>query len=340
MKSFVLLTSLILVGSCGLRDEAPRDRTAEQLVGVWDALDGDPVKCNERVTVNADGTFAWYDKSGNWTGSYVWGGKKSNKIDFIFTTKPAEAAGFSVDDKKLELLRGNTNTKYTKVPQDYAYKNPCPETAPTPDKPSCKCSKSKCQCKSTCTTTTTCKSCCTKTAKSVLGSAPLSDTFDELEGSNFLCWTPKQPQTPPQGPQGPKGDVGEKGPAGPGGPEGPAGQPGSQGPAGPQGPSGEPGPVGPPGQPGPAGQPSQPGAVNTNTNTVTININCSGGQCTTPAPTPAPEPQPLPCPACPSCPVPPPTPTPAPQPDPCPPCPPADDTCCCECTCTCECSCE
>lgn len=338
MKQFLIFTCLLLMSSCGLRDEKPKDRTAEQLVGVWDALGGDPVRCNERVAIVADGTFAWYDKAGKWVGSYQWYGEGSEKLSFAYTTKTAEITQFTVNESTLELIRGNTRQRYTKVPWEYAYKNPCPEGRPMdsvdPKDPSgkcggkCDCSKKQCK-PTTCTTTTTCTSTCTKTCNK--SSTRGVSNFLESNGTSLEClgWPKPPAQNPPQPPtqNPPPCQTCPPGPPGPAGPPGPPGPPGEPGPVGPPGEVGPPGPSGPPGAPGEPGKPGPkpPGQV-------------------PPGQVPPGKPGQLPCPACPMCPEPIATVTPTPVPPcpdcrPCPP-PPAGDCCCCECVCECSCCCE
>lgn len=354
MKFRGLLLGLVLLGlaSCGTRTIRDPGDNIGPLVGVWDSMGGNPAMCHERLTLNEDNTFWWFDKSGDFSGTYV---LSEDQVTFLFAGgKPGEIVQIKVDAQLLEIFRAGVQTRYTKVPRNYADKVPCPSdrvTVPPKTDPVCK----SCGCKScgTCKTTckTSCKTTCKRSAGKIqetfvpldtasffddgLGTGDRCETTRDLDGSlGLLCWNPKPPPPPPP-PQPPV----------------------------------PPPPCPPPPVPTPTPQPPVPCTnasctstnnntnnntnTNTNTNPVNVNINISGGTCTncpTPTPTPTVTPTP-PCPDCPDCPPPSPKqkppkpdqnpPKPKPTQTPCPecqPCPPVeDDCCCCDCceeTCT------
>lgn len=224
MKFKVLCTiAAMLIAGCGIREERePYDRTAELVVGVWDSLDGEPATCNERLTINEDRTFWWFEKKGDFTGTYILNG---NQITFLFTTKSSEIVQVVVDEKFLEVFRSGISTKYTKVPREYSNKVPCPSGRV--DSPGSDC-KSKCKCAPCCQKK--CESKCTQ-PKAYNSKGQL---LNSLSRTTMECiFIPPQP-----GPQGPQGPVGPPGPQGPQGPQGPVGPPGPMGPQGPVGPAG------------------------------------------------------------------------------------------------------
>jgi len=337
MKFRGFLLGLVLLGlaSCGTRTIRDPGDDVGPLVGVWDSMAGDPATCHERLVLNGDFTFWWFDKSGDFSGTFV---LSEDQLTFLFAGgKSGELVQYKVDAQVLEVFRAGVQTRYTKVPLSYANKMPCPSDRPTPQPKIC----SKCSCKSTTSCKTTCKTTCKRPAGKIqetfvpldtaslydegLGAGDRCEATRDLEGSlGLLCWNPKPPPPPPPPPQPPV----------------------------PPPPCPPPPPV-----PTPTPQPPVPCTnasctsinnntnnntnTNTNTNPVNVNINISGGTCTNcPTPTPTVTPTP-PCPSCPDCPPPspkqkPPKPQP-PCPD-CPPCPPVeDDCCCCDCceeTCT------
>ena len=113
-----VLAMAFILGSCGERTiREPADRTAELLIGVWDSMDGTPVTCHERLVLNEDRTFRWYQTGGDFTGTYV---ISETQITFLFTTTKPEIVQVEVDEKFLNVARAGIQTKYTKVPRDYA----------------------------------------------------------------------------------------------------------------------------------------------------------------------------------------------------------------------------
>lgn len=229
LKIWSGLLLFALVAGCGVRPEKERaDRTAELIIGVWDALDGEPTKCNERLTINEDNTFWWFEAKRDFTGTYILNGEQ---ITFLFTTKPSEIVQITVDEKFLGVFRSGIQTRYTKVPREYATKMPCPSDRPTTttdtnckDKSGSKCS-SDCKgcnscsggscgtcggsCGSSCTTTTTCTSSCASSCTSS------RNTNNKGSSDGISSWEDRPVEwgsDPTQ--QGPVGQV----------PQGPAGQ--------------------------------------------------------------------------------------------------------------------
>ena len=137
MKKLLLLLSgllLVLLGfGCG-KDNSTDDTTETDLVGVWDNAN-----CTDRLTLNADKTFAWTETANASTtngpvaissigtviepiattvtpvyeGSY-W--RDSNQINFEFSSKPGELYQFTTTSRELILIREAVKNIYIKVP--------------------------------------------------------------------------------------------------------------------------------------------------------------------------------------------------------------------------------
>ena len=135
MKKLLLLLSgllLVLLGfGCG-KDNSTDDTTETDLVGVWDNAN-----CTDRLTLNADKTFAWTETANANTingsvaitgtviepiattvtpvyeGSY-W--RDSNQINFEFSSKPGEIYQFTTTSRELILIREAVKNIYIKVP--------------------------------------------------------------------------------------------------------------------------------------------------------------------------------------------------------------------------------
>lgn len=114
---FLLVLSFLLA-SCGVHEIRDKydDTNDRLLVGVWDVVDANlkPDVCRDRLKLDADKTFAWFDGRISWLGTY---GLLKDQIDFRFTKKPMELIRFLVTDRELRLYRyGSEGVSYTRVP--------------------------------------------------------------------------------------------------------------------------------------------------------------------------------------------------------------------------------
>jgi hypothetical protein len=115
------LIPLFLWG-CGERVVDADDRTNDQLLGMWDSVSNSPTVCHERLRINNDKTFWWFDGKTTGAGTY---GREEDRLDFMFTTKAWETVRFVVTDRELYLTRTGRTSLYTRVPVT-ANNSPCP----------------------------------------------------------------------------------------------------------------------------------------------------------------------------------------------------------------------
>jgi hypothetical protein len=121
--SFVFLFSLFL-GGCGDRVVDPDDTTDAQLLGMWDSVSNSATVCHERLRLNPDKTFWWFDNKNTTVGTY--GRSQSEpQVNFMFTTQAWEVIRFQVTDRELYLTRTGTTRVYTRVPLT-SNSSPCP----------------------------------------------------------------------------------------------------------------------------------------------------------------------------------------------------------------------
>ena len=135
-----LLALSFLLASCGVHEIRDKyDDTYDRLlVGVWDVVDAnrEPTACRDRLKLDSDKTFAWFDGRIMSLGTY---GLLNNSIDFRFTKKPMELIRFLVTDRELRLYRySSVAIVYTRVPTSEAETTldcvlkQTPEQNPTP----------------------------------------------------------------------------------------------------------------------------------------------------------------------------------------------------------------
>lgn len=103
----------VLLCSCGERVRDAADNTDSLLVGTWDSILNSDEECQERIRMNLDKTFWWFQDSTVSSGTY---GRDATTINFKFTSKPWEMVKFKVTGRDLYLERRGQAKTYTKVP--------------------------------------------------------------------------------------------------------------------------------------------------------------------------------------------------------------------------------
>lgn len=121
-KSLIGLIFILLCWSCGERVVDPEDNTDSLLLGMWDSVSNNTTSCHERLRLNSDKTFWWFDKGATYAGTY---GRNDKELNMMYTNKPWEMIQFQVTDRQLYLTRTGATRMYTRVPLT-ANSSPCP----------------------------------------------------------------------------------------------------------------------------------------------------------------------------------------------------------------------
>lgn len=124
MKKIVLIGFLFLFVGCGKTVKDPDDNTEALLQGMWDSVSNSAEVCHERLRINSDRTFWWFEETVTNIGTY---GREGDKLNFMFTNKAWEIVQFSVTDRQLFLVRVGKKKVYTRIPIAIANNSsPCP----------------------------------------------------------------------------------------------------------------------------------------------------------------------------------------------------------------------
>lgn len=124
MKKVLLIGLLLLLGGCGDRVTDADDNTDKLLLGLWDSVSNNSTVCHERLRLNTDKTFWWYEGNGTTTlGTY---GRDDSRLNFMFTNKTWEVIKFQVTDRELLLTRTGSSQVYTRVPLAAMSLSACP----------------------------------------------------------------------------------------------------------------------------------------------------------------------------------------------------------------------
>jgi len=125
MKRLLVLGLLLLLGGCGQRVTDAPDNTDALLLGMWDSISNDANNCHERLRLNKDKTFWWFEGSSPISvGTY---GRDDDRLNFMFTNKTWEVVKFEVTDRELFLTRTGTTKSYTRVPLAAVSISSCPK---------------------------------------------------------------------------------------------------------------------------------------------------------------------------------------------------------------------
>lgn len=122
MKKVLIGLLLLFCWGCGDRVTDANDNTDSLLLGMWDSVSNNASICHERVRLNTDKTFWWYDGNAVSAGTY---GRDDNRLNFMFTNKTWEVVKFQVTDRELFLTRTGITKVYTRVPIA-SMNSPCP----------------------------------------------------------------------------------------------------------------------------------------------------------------------------------------------------------------------
>jgi hypothetical protein len=122
MKKLMFAGVFLLLLGCGNRVSDPVDNTNDLLLGMWDSISNDASVCHERLRINSDRTFWWFDNRVTSAGTY---GRDDDRLNFMYTNKPWEMVKFVVNDRELYLTRTGLTRMYTRVPIT-ANSSPCP----------------------------------------------------------------------------------------------------------------------------------------------------------------------------------------------------------------------
>lgn len=122
MLVFCVLFPLFFWG-CGDKVVDPADTTDSQLVGLWDSVSNNATVCHERIKLNADGTFAWFNGKDTLAGSYA--RNEPHQLNFMFTTQGSELVRYQLTERELFLTRTGATRVYIKVPANTTT-SPCP----------------------------------------------------------------------------------------------------------------------------------------------------------------------------------------------------------------------
>jgi hypothetical protein len=91
---------------------------------MWDSVSNNTDVCHERLRINSDKTFWWFEETVTNVGTY---GREGDKLNFMFTNKAWELVQFSVTDRQLFLVRVGKKKVYTRIPISVARSSsPCP----------------------------------------------------------------------------------------------------------------------------------------------------------------------------------------------------------------------
>lgn len=124
MKKLILVCFLFpLLWGCGNQITEPPDNTMPLLLGMWDSVSNNANVCHERLRLNTDLTFWWFENNVISSGTY---GRDYDRLNFMYTNKTWEMVQFSVTDRELYLNRVGTTNMYTRVPVT-ANSSPCPD---------------------------------------------------------------------------------------------------------------------------------------------------------------------------------------------------------------------
>lgn len=126
MRNLLLLMVSLVMFGCGNKVTDPTDNTDQLLLGMWDSVSNTPSVCHERLKLNSDNTFWWFDSTVISSGTY---GRDKDRLNFMFTTKAWENVQFSVTDRELNMTRVGTSRVYTRIPLSTANLSPCPSEA-------------------------------------------------------------------------------------------------------------------------------------------------------------------------------------------------------------------
>jgi len=129
MKKVLTSFLILFCFSCGNKVTDAPDNTDSLLLGLWDSVANTSTVCHERLKLNADNTFWWFDAKVVSSGTY---GRDKDQVNFMFTTKAWENIKFSVTDRELYLSRVGISKVYTRVPLSTANISPCPSEGVPP----------------------------------------------------------------------------------------------------------------------------------------------------------------------------------------------------------------
>jgi len=118
-----LLVIFILLVGCGDRVTDASDNTDSLIIGMWDSVSNTTAVCHERLKLNTDNTFWWFDTNVISSGTYS---RNKDRLDFMFTNKAWENVRFSITDRELYISRVGVSKVYTKVPLSTYNVSPCP----------------------------------------------------------------------------------------------------------------------------------------------------------------------------------------------------------------------
>ena len=124
MRKVLLIGLFLLLGGCGVRVTDAEDNTDKLLLGLWDSVSNNATTCHERLRLNTDKTFWWYEGDKVTTlGTY---GRDDDRLNFMFTNKTWEVVKFTVTDRELLLTRTGSSQVYTRVPLAAMSLSSCP----------------------------------------------------------------------------------------------------------------------------------------------------------------------------------------------------------------------
>jgi hypothetical protein len=123
MKTILFfIAGLFLLAGCGDNVKDEKDKSEQQLVGVWESAGNTQTKCYERLAFNADSTFSWYVNPSVGGGTWENG---DGTVNFKYTGKPWEIVKFTVDNRELALAKLGVLKIYYRVPGNY--NSACPK---------------------------------------------------------------------------------------------------------------------------------------------------------------------------------------------------------------------
>ena len=122
MKKILCTLSLLFFMGCGDNVKDAKNNDESLLVGTWDLVSNTSDKCYERLTINSDKTFWWYNttmSAGTWE-------RNDNTLNFQYTGRPWEIVRFYVDARELSMVKVGIFKTFIHVPVK-GYVSSCPK---------------------------------------------------------------------------------------------------------------------------------------------------------------------------------------------------------------------
>lgn len=123
MKKILCVLGLIFIMGCGDNVKDAKNKDDSLLIGTWDLVTNTATKCYERLTLNSDKTFWWYDAALMTAGTWE---RNENTLNFQYTGRPWEIVKYYVDTRELSMVKVGIFKTFVHVPVN-GYVSSCPK---------------------------------------------------------------------------------------------------------------------------------------------------------------------------------------------------------------------